>query len=136
MFHPTAPNLRLSRMSALKKAVAKIIFLYTSGLVLASYSSGEMSLNVRVRFAFKPRGGSLVTLMPFCSTGTGNLSLGMEVSQMRNSRFTVSGSFCMRSTVSSSLDSHDTARWQFCRHTQSPDFCAMSIARSAIGPCP
>ena len=110
MFQPTAPNLRLSKMSALKKAVANSSFLKTSGLEQLSYSSEVTSPKVRIKLARRPRGGSLVTLMPFCSTGTGKWPEGMEVSQMRKSWCTDSGSFCMRSTVSSSLASHDTAR--------------------------
>jgi len=42
-------------------------------------------LYVLVTLAFKPFGGSLVSLIPDYKTGTGNLSLGIDVSQSLNS---------------------------------------------------
>ena len=39
--------------------------------------------------------------------------------------------------ISSSIANiQETARWQFCRNTQFPDFIASLIILSAIGPCP
>lgn len=43
------------------------------------------------RLALTPRGGSRVSLEPFCRMGTGNLGLGMLVSHSLKSRFTWKG---------------------------------------------
>lgn len=37
---------------------------------------------------------------------------------------------------SSIANIQETARWQFCKNTQFPDFIASLIIFSAIGPCP
>ena len=50
------------------------------------------------------------TLTPFCSTGTGKLAEGMEVSHRRKPGLTLDDSFCIFSTVCSSFASHDTAK--------------------------
>lgn len=78
------------------------------------------SLNARMRLALRPFGGSFVILIPFCSTATGKRGLGLEVSQSRNSAWVSSGTAFAFSRICSSVGSQETARWQFCRHTQSP----------------
>ena len=47
------------------------------------YNSGLISLNVLLKFALRPLGGSLVSFIPLCKTGTGNLLLGIDVNQRR-----------------------------------------------------
>ena len=43
----------------------------------------------------------------------------------------------VKDLISSSIANiQETARWQFCRNTQFPDFIASLIILSAIGPCP
>ena len=64
-------------------------------------------------------GGSVVTLMPDCSTGMGKAGEGRLVSHSRKSGW-VSGSACSRATWRSSSPIQDCARWQFCRHTHCP----------------
>jgi hypothetical protein len=82
-----------------------------------------------------PLGGSKVILAADCSTGTGKYLAGIDVSHSRNSSFMLS-CVAKASTIFSSLGIHDLARWQFCSTTQSPLRVAVSISRSAIGPCP
>ena len=58
--------------------------------VASNFSSGVAAKAVR-RLARMPFGGSLVILMPFCSTDTGNLGEGIEVSQRRKAGSVLSG---------------------------------------------
>mmetsp|Transcript_18335 Transcript_18335/g.62323 ORF Transcript_18335/g.62323 Transcript_18335/m.62323 type:complete len:304 (+) Transcript_18335:1484-2395(+) len=96
-----------------------------------------MSAYERARFAFTPLGGSFVSLMPFCSTGTGKILVGIDVSHSRNSSCTSDArSPCIASTMRSSSSIQLEARWQFCRQTQSPLCCADLMMRSAMGPWP
>mmetsp|Transcript_58452 Transcript_58452/g.132389 ORF Transcript_58452/g.132389 Transcript_58452/m.132389 type:complete len:256 (+) Transcript_58452:1671-2438(+) len=84
--------------------------------------------------AFKPFGGSFVILMPDWSTGTGNSGEGMEVNHKRYSSATLSGSIC--SWIRSNVGIQLPAKWQFCRHTQSPSSTPWATIASAFGPCP
>jgi hypothetical protein len=135
MFQPTAPYLRRSWITALKKARPKSSFLYAAGFVHASNASFSISVYVRVRLAFSPFGGSCVSLSDDCSAATGNAFVGIVVSHSRKSAWTFSAS--RRSSSSRSRrGSHDTDRWQFCRHTQCPFSRPSVMSFSAIGPCP
>lgn len=53
-----------------------------------------------------------------CSTATGNLSLGYDVSQSLKSGCVFSG--VNSSQMRSSVGIHDTAKWQFCNATHVP----------------
>lgn len=87
--------------------------------------------------ALSPFGGSMVSLSEFWSTVTGNFGVGIVVSHRRKSSLTSpSGASRSSSSLRSSLPSHDSARWQFCRQSQPPSVRVRSISRSAIGPCP
>jgi hypothetical protein len=81
MFHPMAPNFLLSRITAWKNARENNNFLYSVYLEQELNSLSLTSLNVLRRFAFKPLGGSLVSLIPLWRTGTGNRLVGIDVSQ-------------------------------------------------------
>ena len=83
-----------------------MILRHSSGLLVASnFSSGSAAKAVR-RLARRPLGGSLVILTPFCSTETGNLGEGIDVSHRRKAPSVLSGT--MSSTSFSSADIHDT----------------------------
>mmetsp|Transcript_27175 Transcript_27175/g.68387 ORF Transcript_27175/g.68387 Transcript_27175/m.68387 type:complete len:224 (+) Transcript_27175:1700-2371(+) len=86
--------------------------------------------------AFTPLGGSLVSLMPFCSTSTGKIGAGMEVSQSRKSGCALDVSSDSSSTIASMSSIQLLARWQLCRHTQSPLDAACCTIISAMRPCP
>lgn len=64
-----------------------------------------------------------------CTMGDGQL-----VSQRRKFGWHVSGE--RSSQIFSRVDIQDTARWQFCKHTQVPSFMAERIIFTAIGPWP
>ena len=72
--------------------------------------------------------------MPFCKIATGNAGEGMAESQSLKSGCTVSASIV--SQMTSSFGIHDSARWQFCKHTHMPSSIAFSIIASALGPWP
>ena len=87
-----------------------------------------------MRLAFKPLGGSFVSLIPDCSTGTGNLLLGIEVNHKRYKGLISDSSWF--SYIFSSVFSHDTARWQFCKQIQSPFLRPDMMFSRAFSPCP
>lgn len=64
---------------------------------------------------FRPLGGSLVILTPFCKIDTGNSLQGIDVSHNRKSLCTVSG--LSSSHTRSSSANHEIYKWQFCRYT-------------------
>mmetsp|Transcript_14885 Transcript_14885/g.35956 ORF Transcript_14885/g.35956 Transcript_14885/m.35956 type:complete len:338 (+) Transcript_14885:1918-2931(+) len=136
MFHPSGPNLRRSWMTAWNVASANSSFLYGCGLLQESHCSSVMSLKVRFMLARTPLGGSLVSLMPFCSTSTGKISAGMELSHSRKSSCTGVDGCPMVSTSFSRESIQLLARWQLSRHVQSPLFCPAATSASATGPCP
>mmetsp|Transcript_36834 Transcript_36834/g.85617 ORF Transcript_36834/g.85617 Transcript_36834/m.85617 type:complete len:204 (-) Transcript_36834:523-1134(-) len=72
--------------------------------------------------------------MPSWRMVTGNLLEGIEVSQRRKSRWTLSPS--RFSTSFSSCGIQLAARWQFCSRTQLPRSVAATMRRSAMGPWP
>mmetsp|Transcript_11751 Transcript_11751/g.49290 ORF Transcript_11751/g.49290 Transcript_11751/m.49290 type:complete len:218 (+) Transcript_11751:1979-2632(+) len=134
MFQPSGPNLRLSWITAWKRQMENSSFLWLAGSLHSSMYSSVILVYDRIRLAFKPLGGSSVILMPFCRIATGNAGDGMAESQSLNSGCTASASIV--SQMTSSLGIHDSARWQFCRHTHMPSSMALSIIASALGPCP
>mmetsp|Transcript_24000 Transcript_24000/g.78087 ORF Transcript_24000/g.78087 Transcript_24000/m.78087 type:complete len:223 (-) Transcript_24000:3073-3741(-) len=136
MFQPSGPNLRRSCKIAWNIESEKRSFLYGAGLVHPSNCSSVMSLYVRFKLALTPLGGSLVSLTPFCSTSTGKVCAGIDVSHSRKSSCTEECGWFISSTSRASDNIHELARWQFCRHTQSPFFCAAATSCSAIGPWP
>jgi hypothetical protein len=85
IFHPIAPYFLLSKIAAWKYPKANKSFLYSLGLEQLSKSASEISPYVLFKLAFKPLGGSFVSLIPFYRTGTGNAELGSEVNQRRYS---------------------------------------------------
>jgi len=84
--------------------------------------------------ARRPFGGSLVILIPFCSTETGNFFEGIEVSHKRKDGSVLLGS--MSSTSFSSVAIHETKRWQFISSTHRPCSLPVVMSFSALGPCP
>lgn len=48
-------------------------------MVDVSRNSSVISINERFRLAFIPRGGSVVSFMPFCRMATGKYDAGIEV---------------------------------------------------------
>jgi len=71
--------------------------------------------------------------MPFCRTATGNETEGIDESQSLKAS---SSTPCVvnPSTIFSKDPIHDTAKWQFIKHTHSPFFVAAAISFSATGP--
>ena len=69
---------------ALKKHKPHINLLRAEGLEHESNSFSSIPKYEPSILFLNPLGGSLVTLTPFCSIETGNLSLGMEVSHILN----------------------------------------------------
>mmetsp|Transcript_60210 Transcript_60210/g.148097 ORF Transcript_60210/g.148097 Transcript_60210/m.148097 type:complete len:402 (-) Transcript_60210:75-1280(-) len=149
MFQPRGPYLRRSCTTAWKKASpTNSFFQYLlsrfalsgsasspSSVPNSSHSCSPSVVKVPIRLARMPLGGSYVSLMPFCSTATGNAVEGMEDSQSLNES---SSTPCVLkvSTIFSSDPIQDVARWQFMSITQSPFFVAAEIIFSATGPCP
>merc|ERR1719361_585278 len=74
--------------------------------------------------------------MEFWRTATGNFWEGMEVSHRRYSGSMLSASWEVCSSRRSSVGSHDTHKWQFCKQTHSPFSLPDFIRFAAIGPCP
>mmetsp|Transcript_62721 Transcript_62721/g.143733 ORF Transcript_62721/g.143733 Transcript_62721/m.143733 type:complete len:427 (-) Transcript_62721:2721-4001(-) len=142
MFHPSGPYLRRSWTVAWKKASpTRSFFQYSSSRpsrpVWQSHSTAPRLVNVPIRFARIPRGGSLVSLMPPWSTATGKNVDGWEVSHSR--KFSSSTPWVVKfSTIFSRAGIHDVQRWQFIRHTHSPFLvlCAMSFSATGPWPCP
>ena len=139
MFHPSAPNLRRSWMTAWKKARPKSSGFHAPafGPSTPSKNSGSEIGSVRYepsRLALNPFGGSLVILTPSWSTETGKWVDGADVSHRRKSAWARSGE--RSSQIFSSVGIHETARWQFWSTTQPPICSASEISRCAIGPCP
>ena len=83
-----------------------MILRHASALSVASKRSSGMVAKAVRRLARRPLGGSLVILTPFCSTETGNLGEGIDVSHRRKAPSVLSGT--MSSTSFSSADIHDT----------------------------
>ena len=79
-----------------------MILRHWSALFVASNFSSAMAAKAVRRLARSPLGGSLVILTPFCSTETGNLGEGIEVSHRRKFESVLSGT--MSSTSFSSAD--------------------------------
>ena len=69
------------------------------------------------------------------SVATGKAEDGIDISHSRNSSRT-EASVSRSSMTFSMRGSHEVARWQFCRQTQSPVLIAFAISASAFGPCP
>ena len=91
---------------------------------------------------FRPRGGSLVILIPLWRTVAGKTSEGYEVNQRRKEVWDVSLPLPWRlsidSQIYSSLFIHEGYKWQFWRRTHEPALRASWMTFSAIGPwfCP
>mmetsp|Transcript_50872 Transcript_50872/g.110509 ORF Transcript_50872/g.110509 Transcript_50872/m.110509 type:complete len:269 (+) Transcript_50872:773-1579(+) len=136
MFHPNGPYLRRSCNTAWKKHRPQNSFFQSLGFLLDSYLSSPRSRIDRVTLARMPRGGSLVSLIPFCSTATGNVLAGIEVSQRRKSALISEDTALNPSMTFSIAPIQLVARWQFMRHTQSPRLLALDMSFSAMGPCP
>jgi hypothetical protein len=82
MFQPSGPNFLRSSTSALKKHNPQSKRLNTTGFLLSSSSSSLKARKEPLMLFLRPLGGSAVTLIPFYTIVTGNLSLGMVVSQI------------------------------------------------------
>ena len=122
-------------MTALKKHRPKSRFLNSVGCAHPSSVLTSMSMYERPMLALRPFGGSCVSLSEFCRMVEGNSGVGIVVSHiLKSSAMPDASRSC--SSSRSSVGSHETARWQFCRHTQYPLPCPSAISRSAIGPWP
>ena len=89
---------------------------------------------MRIRFARRPLGGSVVILIARCRIAMGKAGLGDDDSHSRND--SCGRRFSKPSIILSSVGSHDVMRWQFARKTQLPSFRPSSIRRVAMGAWP
>ena len=121
-------------MTPLKSSSPNMMRRHASGLFVPSKISSGSAAYVARRLARSPLGGSLVILTPFCSTETGNLAEGIEVSHSRKEGSVLLGS--MPSTSRSSCGIHETKRWQFMSSTHRPPSLPPLMSASALGPCP
>lgn len=79
MHHPNGPNFLLSITIECKKQTVNIRDLQFEWSTLSKNSWVMIVVNVLYRPAFKPLGGSFVTLMVFCSNPSGNLGCYSQV---------------------------------------------------------
>lgn len=119
-------------MNVVRKTHSRVFHDHYLTLLFPSRMSSLKPVKDFSKLALIPLGGSTVILLPFWSTGTGNLALGMLVSQMRKSRWTTLGSIC--STSRSRLGIQEGAKWQFWKKTHCPRSMALRIMASARGP--
>merc|ERR1719399_2230475 len=122
MFRPWAPNFLLSSMTAWKWHNPKRM-----PLVRPSSSSYSSRLNVQkacLMFAFKPEGGSLVSLMDLS-----RMPIGMEFEGsllMKTRKFSWEPDEAYSSSNFSTFFNHRGIKWTLFRMTQCPDRCAAS----------
>lgn len=104
------------------KQIVKINCLQAWGSYFSRKSWLIMVVKVLCKPAFKPFGGSLVTLMALCNKERGNKLCGSQVIQSlkslcKTSVFSIKSKICAINSK---------PKWQFCNTTQDPDTKALS----------
>merc|ERR1719174_242227 len=114
--HPIGPNLRRSWTMECSNARTKQRIRHLSLSILSRTSCDTIVLYVRESPAFKPIGGSKVTLIAICSSPIGKRCVISQVIQRRKSSV-ISG---VLPKISSWRSMKPIPKWQFWRMTQVP----------------
>jgi hypothetical protein len=125
--------LRRSHATEWKKQRAKMIDLNSDCLDEFSQIVSVKLRYARFKLAFRPLGGSLVSLIDFCRIGTGTTGCGIAERKTRKSGSAPSSRL---SSFFSSLGSQPATSSMFSSIAQPPSAYIWSRAFSATGSCP